>query len=53
MKTYSPKPDQIERRWYVLDAGDHVLGRVASEAAVILRGKHNRSTRRTWTWGTT
>jgi large subunit ribosomal protein L13 len=40
MKTYSPKPDHIERRWYVLDAGDHVLGRVASEAAVILRGKH-------------
>jgi large subunit ribosomal protein L13 len=40
MKTYSPKPDHIERRWYVLDAGEHVLGRVASEAAVILRGKH-------------
>jgi large subunit ribosomal protein L13 len=40
MKTYSPKPEHIERRWYVLDAGEHVLGRVASEAAVILRGKH-------------
>jgi large subunit ribosomal protein L13 len=40
MKTYSPKPDHIERRWYVLDAGEQVLGRVASEAAVILRGKH-------------
>jgi large subunit ribosomal protein L13 len=40
MKTYSPKPEHIERRWYVLDAGDKVLGRVASEAAVILRGKH-------------
>jgi large subunit ribosomal protein L13 len=40
MKTYSPKPEHIERRWYVLDAGDQVLGRVASEAAVILRGKH-------------
>ena len=40
MKTYSPKPDHIERRWYVLDAAEQVLGRVASEAAVILRGKH-------------
>ncbi|MGH2673342.1 MAG: 50S ribosomal protein L13, partial [Actinomycetota bacterium] len=40
MKTYSPKPDHIERRWYVMDAGQQVLGRVASEAAVILRGKH-------------
>jgi large subunit ribosomal protein L13 len=40
MKTYSPKPEHIERRWYVIDAGDQVLGRVASEAAVILRGKH-------------
>jgi large subunit ribosomal protein L13 len=40
MKTYSPKPDHIERRWYVLDANEQVLGRVASEAAVILRGKH-------------
>jgi large subunit ribosomal protein L13 len=40
MKTYSPKPDHIERLWYVMDAGEQVLGRVASEAAVILRGKH-------------
>jgi large subunit ribosomal protein L13 len=40
MKTYAPKPEHIERRWYVLDAGEQVLGRVASEAAVILRGKH-------------
>jgi large subunit ribosomal protein L13 len=40
MKTYSPKPDHIERRWYVLDADEQVLGRLASEAAHILRGKH-------------
>jgi large subunit ribosomal protein L13 len=40
MKTYSPKPEHIERRWYVIDAGGAVLGRVASEAAAILRGKH-------------
>jgi large subunit ribosomal protein L13 len=40
MKTYSPKPEHIERRWYVLDARDQVLGRLATEAAHILRGKH-------------
>ncbi len=40
MKTYSPKPEHIERRWYVIDAGGQVLGRVASEAAALLRGKH-------------
>jgi large subunit ribosomal protein L13 len=40
MKTYSPKPEHIERRWYVIDASDQVLGRVASEAAALLRGKH-------------
>ena len=40
MKTYSPKPRDIERRWYVIDAGGVVLGRLASEVAAILRGKH-------------
>jgi large subunit ribosomal protein L13 len=40
MKTYSPKPEHIERRWYVIDASDVVLGRLASEAAALLRGKH-------------
>ena len=40
MKTYSPKPEHIERRWYVIDASDKVLGRLASEAAALLRGKH-------------
>ncbi len=40
MKTYSPKPRDIERRWYVLDASGAVLGRLASQAAAILRGKH-------------
>jgi large subunit ribosomal protein L13 len=40
MKTYAPKPRDIERRWYVLDAQGQVLGRLASEAAAILRGKH-------------
>ncbi len=40
MKTYSPKPEHIERRWYVVDASGRVLGRVASEVAALLRGKH-------------
>src|SRR2546426_10486042 len=40
MKTYSPKPHDIERRWYVIDATGAVLGRLASEVAKILRGKH-------------
>ncbi len=40
MKTYSPKPEHIERRWYVIDADDQVLGRLASETAALLRGKH-------------
>jgi large subunit ribosomal protein L13 len=40
MKTYSPKPEHNVRRWYVIDASGHVLGRLASEVAAILRGKH-------------
>ncbi len=39
-KTYSPKPDDIERAWHVVDATDLPLGRLASEVAQILRGKH-------------
>ena len=40
MKTYSPKQDEIERSWYVVDAKNQVLGRLASHVARILRGKH-------------
>src|SRR5687768_12198978 len=40
MKTYSPKPRDIERRWYVIDASGAVLGRLSTEVAAILRGKH-------------
>jgi large subunit ribosomal protein L13 len=40
MKTFSPRPRDIERRWYVVDADGAVLGRLASEVAKILRGKH-------------
>lgn len=40
MKTYSVKASEIERQWYVVDARDQVLGRLASEVARVLRGKH-------------
>ena len=40
MRTYTPKPGEIERRWHVIDASDVVLGRLASQTAVLLRGKH-------------
>src|SRR5690606_35576771 len=40
MKTYSVKAGEIERKWYVVDARGKVLGRLASEVARILRGKH-------------
>ena len=40
MKTYSAKSKDIERKWILLDAADRVLGRLATEAASILRGKH-------------
>jgi large subunit ribosomal protein L13 len=40
MKTYSPRPRDIERRWYLIDAGGVVLGRLATQVAAILRGKH-------------
>jgi large subunit ribosomal protein L13 len=40
MKTYTPKATDIERKWWVVDAEDMVLGRLASPIAQILRGKH-------------
>lgn len=40
MRTYSPKPGDATREWYVIDATDIVLGRLASQIAVLLRGKH-------------
>ena len=40
MSTFMPKADEIERNWYVLDAAGKTLGRVAAEAAVLLRGKN-------------
>lgn len=40
MSTYMPKVEEIERKWYILDAAGKPLGRVATQAATILRGKH-------------
>lgn len=40
MSTYMAKAEEVERRWYVLDATGRPLGRLAAEAARILRGKH-------------
>lgn len=40
MKTFSAKPADVERKWYIIDAADQILGKVAVEAARLLRGKH-------------
>ena len=40
MRTYTPKPGDVVRKWHVIDAQDVVLGRLASHAAALLRGKH-------------
>jgi len=40
MKSYIAKPNEVERKWYVVDAAGKPLGRVASQVASILRGKH-------------
>lgn len=40
MSTFMPKAGEVARKWYVLDAAGKPLGRVATEAAVLLRGKH-------------
>ena len=39
-KTYSPRPQDIERKWWIVDAEGQILGRLASKIALILRGKH-------------
>jgi large subunit ribosomal protein L13 len=40
VRTFSPKAVDVQRQWHVIDASDVVLGRLASQAAVLLRGKH-------------
>ena len=39
-RTYSPKPEDIKREWFVVDATDKILGRLASEIAHVIKGKH-------------
>ncbi len=39
-RTYMPKKEELQKKWYVVDAKDKVLGRLASRIAMILRGKH-------------
>jgi large subunit ribosomal protein L13 len=41
MKTFSAKASEIERKWYLIDAGEQILGQVAVAAARLLRGKNN------------
>lgn len=40
MKTYMAKPGEVEQKWHLVDAQDKIVGRLASEIAVILMGKH-------------
>ena len=40
MSTFMPKPNEIERKWYIIDAAGKSLGRTAAKVAVLLRGKH-------------
>lgn len=40
IKTYTPKPEDIQREWFVIDAKDQTLGRLATQVAQLLRGKH-------------
>jgi len=40
VRTFSPKPGDVTQTWHVIDASDVVLGRLASQVAVLLRGKH-------------
>jgi len=40
MQTYTPKADEIERAWWLVDAEDRPLGRLATQIATVLRGKH-------------
>ena len=40
LKTYMAKPGEVAKKWYLVDATDKVLGRLASDIAIILMGKH-------------
>src|SRR5918995_6052160 len=40
VRTFSPKAGDVQRQWHVIDATDVVLGRLATQVAILLRGKH-------------
>jgi large subunit ribosomal protein L13 len=40
VRTYSPKPGDVQREWHVIDASDVILGKLAVQVATLLRGKH-------------
>ncbi|QSR85899.1 50S ribosomal protein L13 [Candidatus Methylacidiphilum infernorum] len=40
MKTYFQKPQEVQRQWYIIDAKDKIVGKVAEKVACLLRGKH-------------
>ena len=48
MITYTATPSDIEKKWWLIDAQDLVLGRLAVEVADLLRGKHKTPTPRIW-----
>ena len=48
-KTSIPQIDSIERQWYLVDAENQTLGRLATEVAAVLRGKNNPNFTLTWT----
>ena len=48
MKSYIAKPNEVERKWYVIDAAGKPLGRVASQVATILRGKNKPTYTSRW-----
>ena len=49
MKTFSAKANEVKRQWWVIDAADQVLGRVAVKAANLLRGKDNSTVNQFYT----
>ena len=43
MRTYTAKKSEVKRNWYLLDGRGKILGRIATQAAVIIRGKHKKN----------
>lgn len=52
MKSYIAKPADVQRKWYIVDAEGKTLGRLATEIATVLRGKHKVTSLHTLTEGT-